>query len=39
MFSEFVFRIIVYLSLIWTGLAFLALVVLFVRDWKNKRIW
>lgn len=39
MFSELAFKIIVYLSLVWTGLAFLALVFLIARDWKNKRIW
>jgi hypothetical protein len=39
MFSELAFTIIVYLALTWTGLAFLSLVVLLIKDWKNKRIW
>ena len=39
MFSELAFKVIVYLSLIWTGLALLSLILLIVRDRKNKSIW
>jgi hypothetical protein len=39
MFSELTFKIIVYGALSWTGLAFLILIGLFVKDWLKKNIW
>jgi hypothetical protein len=39
MFSETVFKFIVYTALGWTGLGFLTLVGLFLVDWLKKKIW
>jgi hypothetical protein len=39
MFSDLALRLIIYGSLIWTGLAFLTLVILYILDTKNKSIW
>jgi len=39
MFSESLFKLIVYVALGWTALAFVALLGLFVWDWLKKKIW
>lgn len=39
MFSETFVAILIHLSLVWTGLGAIALLLLLARDFKNKNIW
>jgi len=39
MFSQTFFYSLVILGLVWTALGILALIILFVRDWKNGDLW
>ncbi|GHC44186.1 hypothetical protein GCM10007100_06790 [Roseibacillus persicicus] len=39
MFSPTALQLIIYGSLLWTGLAFVVLAALFFRDFKNKNLW
>jgi hypothetical protein len=39
LFPESFFHILVYGSLIWTGLGAVVLIILLLKDYKNKKIW